>query len=365
MKRLAAFLLALTLGPVPGAMAATLLIGNTSGNNVLKANTVTNTITEFIAAGSGGLVSPDDLTYGPDGNLYVSSGTDTDGAILRFDGRTGAFIDEFATSPSMKRPYGNAFGPDGYLYVASFRSDEILRFDGTTGAFIDVFASGIGAENGLNGPNDLAFGPDGALYVTTQGSVADGMGGIAYLHSSQVLRYDIVTGTGSVFVDQPVPLPESFGFVSLLGIAFAPDGTLWTSDFANGLRLHDPVTGALIDAFSTNFSGTIPSSNFIGNMAFVGNRLFVAGFDFTKGNAGSLLSYDVPGGLPAFATLFPDDPALLRPIGIVGYAPIPLPAGIWLLGGALCVMLAAGRRPSRPTGGRRGPDQAGVDSRAG
>ncbi|MFY8152510.1 MAG: hypothetical protein ACOVOI_10530, partial [Hyphomicrobiales bacterium] len=81
------------------AAATTLLIGNTSRNNIVIADTVKNTITEFIAAGSGGLVSPDDINYGPDGHLYVSSGTNTSGAILRFDGRTGAFKDVFATSP--------------------------------------------------------------------------------------------------------------------------------------------------------------------------------------------------------------------------------------------------------------------------
>ena len=34
------------------------------------------------------------------------------------------------------------------------------------------------------------------LYVTTQGSVADGTGGISYKFDSQVLRYDLATGVG-------------------------------------------------------------------------------------------------------------------------------------------------------------------------
>lgn len=328
------------------ANAATLLIGNTRGNNVVIADTVKNTVKDFIAGGAGGLVDPDDLTYGPDGNLYVSSGTNTGGAVLRFDGTTGAFIDVFATSPSLKRPYGNAFGPDGKLYVASFRSDEILRFDAKTGAFIDVFAFGMGTPDGLNGPNDLIFGSDGALYVTTQGSVADGLGGITFSQKSQILRYDINTGIGSVFVDQPAPLPESFNFVSFLGLAFGPDGNLWSSDFANGLRVYDPATGEFITSYGTNFSGTDPSSNFIGSLAFVDNALFVPGFKPNNGNVGSLLSFDFDGGATTFTTLFSDNPSLLRPIGITGYAPtpIPLPAGIWLLGGALGLLSLSRRR---------------------
>ena len=116
--------------PVP---PAPLLVGNTRGNNVVSIDRQTGAyLRDFIPAGSGGLTDPDDLTFGPDGNLYVSSGSNTGGQILRYDGKTGAFLGVFAQSASLKRPYGNAFGPDGNLYVASFRSDEILKYDGKT-----------------------------------------------------------------------------------------------------------------------------------------------------------------------------------------------------------------------------------------
>jgi len=45
-------------------------------------------------------------------------------------------------------------GPDGNLYVTS-RSNAVLRYDGKTGAFLDVFASGGGLED----PAGLVFGP--------------------------------------------------------------------------------------------------------------------------------------------------------------------------------------------------------------
>jgi sugar lactone lactonase YvrE len=332
----ALFLLA---GP---ASAATLLVGNTDGNDIVLIDTVAGTLSSFIAAGSGGLTSPDDITLGPDGNIYVSSGTATSGAILRYD-RAGNFLGVFATAPSLKRPYGHAFGPDGYLYVASFRSDEILRFDGATGAFVDVFASGDGTADGLNGPNDLHFGPDGKLYVTTQGSVADGLGGIDFSQKSQILRYDIATGLGEVFADQPPPDPASFGFVSFLGLATGPDGRLWTTDFANGLRVYDYADGSAFDFFATNYTGTNPSNNFIGALAFAGDALFVVGFDFTNGNLGSLLTFAAGDPAAGFAISFAGDPGLRRPIGILPVSVVPLPAGGLLLLTALGA-LALGRR---------------------
>ena len=77
--------------------ASTLLVGNTRGNNVVRVDRLTGMfVSNFIEAGSGGLTDPDDLTHGPDGHLYVSSGGNTTGQILRYNGTTGAFMGVFA-----------------------------------------------------------------------------------------------------------------------------------------------------------------------------------------------------------------------------------------------------------------------------
>ncbi len=352
MGRIAAILSILTLLTLPLSAPAAVLVGNTASNNVVLVDTVQGKVLrDFIAAGSGGLVSPDDLNYGPDGNLYVSSGTNTSGAILRYDGRTGDFIDVFATSDSLRRPYGFAFGPDGLLYVASFRSDEILRYDAVTGAFVDVFASGDGTAGGLlNGPNDLLFDRDGRLYVTTQGSVANPDGSVSFSQASQLLRYDIATGAGELLA-QPTPSVPFFGFVSLLGLALGADGAIWTSDFANGVRVYDPDSGALLSEIDTNYTGTIPSNNFIGNLAFVDGDLAVVGFDLTQGNIGALLRFDALTGAPLPGTglsgslLVGPDPLLNRPIGIVDVTFVRVPAaGLLLAGGLFLLALRARRR---------------------
>lgn len=340
------------LGTIASDAQAALLVGNTRGNNIVAFDEISGQfLGEFISARSG-LDSPDTFLYGPDGNLYVSSGTTPENsAIFRFNGTNGQFIDKFATGGSLFRPYGLAFGPDQNLYVSSFLSDEILRYDGTTGALIDVFAAGDGVSSeGLNGPNGLLFGPDNKLYVTTQGSVArGGQADFSDGFPSLVLQYDIATGERSVFGRRPDPSPDSFGFVSFLGLAFGPnDGDLYVSDFANDLVRFDFPSGALEAVLPTNYTGTQPSNNFIGSLAFgAENDLFTVGFDTAKGNVGSVLKFDKATGE---RTVFIDSsPKLNRPIGIL-FAPnakVPEPGAIAALFAATAVGLTTVRRQVR------------------
>ncbi|MBD2539661.1 PEP-CTERM sorting domain-containing protein [Coleofasciculus sp. FACHB-SPT36] len=352
-----------------GADAA-LLIGNTKTNNVVRYDDKTGKfLGDFIAPGSGGLSNPDDLVFGPDGNLYISSGSSSTGQILRYNGKTGAFIDVFASGGNLTRPYGMVFGPDGYLYVSSFLTDTILRYNATTGAFVDVFASGNRLPGGLNGPNDLLFTPDGKLLVSTQGSVAiagdantDGIispGEFVPDFSqglpSQILSYDIKTKQSAVLVDSATPLPNSFNFVSFLGLALSPKGDLFATDFANGLRAYDINSGALKATIPTDYT-SIPggfSNNFIGNLTFIGNTLFTVGFDFTKNDYGAILRYDSvtgnaqPSAGNQGAVFVSTNSNLQRPIGITSIASVPEPTAtisLFALGTFCAVFLQKSKR---------------------
>jgi sugar lactone lactonase YvrE len=332
--------LATVLGTVMVSTAAeaALLVGNTRGNNIVIFDEISGNFLGELIPNNGLLDSPDTFVYGPDGNLYISSGTTPENsAILRFTPK-GQFIDVFASGNGLFRPYGIAFGPDGNLYVSSFLSDEILRYDGTTGAFIDIFAQREGeVDDGLNGPNGLLFGPDGRLYVTTQGSIAVG-GSPVFGRPSIIRSYDIATKEGSVFAQEPAPSPDSFGFVSFLGLAVDPlSGELFVSDFANGIRRYDFGTGALLGDLSTNYTGSVPSTSFIGSLTFApSGDLFTVGFDISSG-VGSILKYD---GATKERFLFVDSsPELKRPIGILYAAQtVPEPFTVWgiaIAGGGL------------------------------
>jgi hypothetical protein len=181
----------LTFGP-----DADLYVVDRARSAVLRFDGATGAyIDDFVKPGAGGYNNAGGLTFGPDGHLYVTSGTppqnnpgaDLSPQILRFNGSTGAFIDVFVRTGDggLRAPFTLIFGPDRNLYVASVFTNSVLRYNGKTGAFIDAF---IGAKSGgLEGPTGLTFGPDGDLYVASSFGANVG-----------ILRYDGTTGT---FID--------------------------------------------------------------------------------------------------------------------------------------------------------------------
>jgi DNA-binding beta-propeller fold protein YncE len=226
-------------------------------------------VEDFVASGSGGMIGNRDLTFGPDGNLYVTdpnlgevlrfNGTNgafmdvfadgqewsyglkfgpdgnlyvcsqTSGEVLRYDGVSGAPLGAFAAGPELWAPVGLEFGPDGNLYVTDNANHEVLRYDGITGAFMDSFASG----SGMSSPRGLVFGPDGNLYVASS-------------DSGQVLRYD--GGSGN-FMDVFASGPELA--YPHMGLAFGPDGNLYVSDRENNeVLIYDGLTGIFVGVFA-------------------------------------------------------------------------------------------------------------------
>jgi sugar lactone lactonase YvrE len=169
-------------------------------------------IDAFVPAGSGGLGVSRGFAFGPDGNLYVCNWTQewqepqyvNRGGVLRFNGATGAFIDVFIPVETENVFSGIAFGPDGNLYVSS--GNRILRFNGTTGAFMDVFVSG--ATSPLDRAFGLIFGANGSLYVCSSKSAA-------------VLRYNSATGAYlDALIPPKASVPRNLLYLALAEMDF-------------------------------------------------------------------------------------------------------------------------------------------------
>jgi hypothetical protein len=167
-----------------------LYVSSYSNHRIVRLNVDSATYSTFVAAGSGGLVNPTGLVFGPNGNLYVSSrGTSS---IIQYNGSTGALIGTFVTTGSggLTQPYGLEFGPNGNLYVSS-SNKTVIEYNGTTGDFVRVLVA-VGS-GGLNAPRGLAFKANGNLLVASN-------------LTDQILEYNGSTGLFlGVFNDVPAP----------------------------------------------------------------------------------------------------------------------------------------------------------------
>jgi streptogramin lyase len=288
-----------TSGATP-VSADRLFVANGNGNSVFEYALPSGKLpSPFVSIASGGLNNPRGLTFGPDGNLYVTgnitqpSGGFT-GHVFRYNGTTGAFIDVFANT-SDATPFGVKFGPDGNLYVVNLTDHSVSRFDGLTGAFIDDFVPG--STGGLSAPRDLLFGPDGKLYVASPGPLT---GPGASL--DQVRRYDGVTGA---FID------VFASGVDARGLAFGPGGDLFVASFDTDTVLRfDSVTGASKGVFASGGGLDGP----VGVLFGVDGNLYVSSFLNDR-----ILRYNGSSG--AFMDIFTSGNGLNAPRLMVSAAP--------------------------------------------
>ena len=155
-------------------------------------------------------------------------------AVLRFDERTGAFINQFGHETEGYE--GIALSRDGKIYVTS----NILGYGDVHHFNRDGQYQGGFTNGNLRTPGRLAFGPDGNCYVL----------GSSWPNTPerwQILRYNGATGLFKDTFITNAGMPRD--------LAFGTDGRLYVADASRGIVRYHGTTGAFIDTFAALASG--------------------------------------------------------------------------------------------------------------
>ncbi len=215
-----------------------------SGGVIRRFSNGGNYLGEFTSGGPE-LDGPAAVQFGPDGNLYVLSGSNI---VIRYNGTTGVFIDEFIPQGSngLDEAKDMKFGPDGNMYISSNddgpvgEGGRVMRFNGQTGAYIDDFIPN-GAGQGPTTNTDtvceamsIEFGPDGFFYLGNDPRNCACEDTSCY----NVMRFN---GTTGQYVDTPFP-PGFLGLYDPNGMAIGPDCNLYIS--SEGLGFPDENVNA-------------------------------------------------------------------------------------------------------------------------
>lgn len=155
-----------------------------------------------------------------------------------------------ASEAVLNDPHDLTFGPDGRLYIADKFANRIVIMDPDTLEVLGSFGDGK-----LVGAHDISFGPDGRAYVAATGinSVAvyrmtgDGAELDNMLHTfprtegalahSNGQLYVNASGAGQLIaVDNDRIVAATGGLFGAHDVAEAPDGSIWVAD-PNNRRL--------------------------------------------------------------------------------------------------------------------------------
>jgi WD40 repeat protein len=305
-----------------------ILLSGPTDNTVKVADPQGNFLGNLVTSGSGGLFGTDGLEITPDGDLLV--GTVLGENVLRYDGRTGTFIDEFLAPDSGGFADPNRqtgldtvtqikFGPDGNLYVSNF-----ISFDGFNPATREPIFSTNPRESV---DNILVFDPDGNFvtqYDFPRQDPATPLGIefvgnkliVAAREHNTIYKFDDITTasrtqpnllTPFINGDDPnVPLDGP------AGLLVASDGKIYTTSLdSQEIQTYDANNGSFLGIFvdDTNEKGLTGPSALLETPSGVatpsgGTELVVTGFsslnagriDFEGEGAGNVLDLFIPPG---------------------------------------------------------------------
>ena len=196
---------------------------------------------------------PAGLAIAADGTVFVADNQNhalrriaTNGVVTTLAGLPGTpgSADGSRTTARFDSPTGLAFGPDGAIYVSDTGNHPVRRVTAngvvtTLAGFAGNadFADGSTTSARFNQPLGLAVAPDGTIFVADSGN--------------HLIRVIATNGTVSVLAGNPETFGSADGtgtnafFNNPVGLALAPDGSLFVSD-ANNFTLRRVTAAGVV-----------------------------------------------------------------------------------------------------------------------
>jgi len=240
---------------------------------------------EFVDPLESGLYLPQDMTRGPDGNLYIVDWNNhrirviENGLIHTIIG-TGELGDAnpgVGVEIGLNHPTNVSFDSAGNLYMAAWHNSKIMVYDLATG-FCDVYVNRDGkrwweGDGGeaidaiINLPSSTMVGPDGNLYISDQANFCVRMVNLQTDVVSTVVAAGQCAGTacapgfcgdGGPAVDACLDAPRGQSAAPASRLEFDNQGNLYLADTGNN-RIRVVDTGGIINTIAgsgvAGFSG--------------------------------------------------------------------------------------------------------------
>ncbi|KUI39410.1 SMP-30/gluconolactonase/LRE family protein [Mycobacterium sp. GA-2829] len=213
-------------------------IAQVTGSQISALDVATGAL-ETVSPKGGDIIAPDDVAFGPDGELFATEVMDGRVSARGTDGRTRVLRDDL--------PCANGITVhQGRLFIGECRDGGRLMELDRNGGIVRVLA-----EN-LPSPNAMEVGPDGLLYYPL-------------MTANEIWRVDPDPGKHS----EPERVAGDLGVPD--AVKFDADGTIVSTQVASGQVLRiDPRTGS-----KTTLAQLNPG---LDNLTFVGDRLYVSNF---------------------------------------------------------------------------------------
>jgi DNA-binding beta-propeller fold protein YncE len=208
--------------------------------------TATSCLQGKASSAPGGMNGPEDVAFGPDGQLYVA---DRDNNRIDILTPEGAFLRAFGEG-ELEEPEGIGFGSTGELYVADTENDRVVVFT-MSGSFVREFGASGEAAGDLDGPHDVVESAGGLVAVsddnnnrvdvfTAGGTFVRAFGAEVDLGGGNVCTTACRKGGAS---------DASGGFESPSALALDATGNLYVADTGNNRVAQFTLGGTFVKAF--------------------------------------------------------------------------------------------------------------------